>query len=104
MDNKKLIYFITFGCLFGGSVFGQNTISKYPNGTMRDSGYVERNNKVGLWKTWYSDGKLNAIESYSEGKLDGKALYYSPNGKMIANETWFNGLQTDTNYYCPVLK
>jgi len=42
------------------------------------------------------DGKLEAVISLKDGKLDGKTLTYYPNGKVQREETFQNALVNGT--------
>lgn len=39
----------------------------------------------------YASGKLEATMEFKDGKLDGKTLVYSENGKMKSEESYVNG-------------
>lgn len=57
----------------------------YPSGTPLIQGQIEKNNPVGIWKTYYPNGKLFTYSDYSssvEGYL-GQYREYDEHGSLI---------------------
>jgi hypothetical protein len=48
--------------------------------------------KSGIWKYWYSNGKLKASAPYKNGKLNGEVMYFSAMGAKTRTVEYKNGL------------
>ena len=71
----------------------------YPKGNIKEVGFIQKNNKEGLWKYYDEDGVLSKMGKYKNGKedglweeyLNGKILqtYYYKLGKLEGNLTTY---------------
>lgn len=62
---------------------------KFKSGDHSEEGKYILGLKDGLWKSYYSDGKLRFKGNYIQGNPDGQHLYYYENGK-IREEQYYN--------------
>lgn len=72
------------------------------NGNLQKSngvGKSEKGLKEGEWLFYYPDGKLMAQENYKNGMLHGTCLSFFPNGQMASREWWQEDLQEDSAWY-----
>jgi antitoxin component YwqK of YwqJK toxin-antitoxin module len=62
---------------------------------------IKDHKKNGVWKTFYSDGKLQSIRKYKDGVCNGKILNYHKNGKVSSRGKCINGKMKNmlTSYY-----
>lgn len=64
------------------------------------SGVFENGNKIGLWKSFYDNGKLKFEENYNnDGKLNGVYKFYSENGTLTEEFLYKNDLLTEYKQY-----
>ena len=56
----------------------KETTEFYKSGSIKAKGLLVNGAKNGTWVYFYPNGKKNAVESYREGFLDGKVTYYYP--------------------------
>ncbi len=74
--------------------------TKYQNGNVRSRGLMLDGVREGIWKSYYPEGQLSAVEEYSNGNLSGSITYYYPSGGIRSNENWESGYQEgEANYY-----
>jgi antitoxin component YwqK of YwqJK toxin-antitoxin module len=45
----------------------------------------------GVWKTWYPNGQQKLQASFKKGKRDGASLVFDDKGKKLAEEEWADG-------------
>ena len=78
--------------------FSEGNVKKVPfeSMTKNDNGIAyfvnEKTPFTGIVEKKSKDGKLEAVISLKDGKLDGKTLTYYPNGKVQREETFQNAL------------
>ena len=74
---KKLLIII----IFFGSSFGQDILSTYPNGSVKEIGILKDGERDGLFKSYFDNGELYYEEFYINGKLNGpfKVYHYDRN-------------------------
>jgi len=75
------------------------SLSWYPNGQLSDSVYTNEDGS-GTCISWFDNGTLSSKGQYSEGhKQHGLWKYYHQNGKISAEEIYFESYLTDKKYY-----
>ncbi|MDD4990620.1 MAG: energy transducer TonB [Paludibacter sp.] len=75
------------------------SLSWYPNGQLSDSVYTNEDGS-GTCISWFDNGTLSSKGQYSKGhKQHGLWKYYHRNGKISAEETFFESYLTDKKYY-----
>ncbi len=75
---------------FNDSVFVQFFTLK---GKLQSKGMMIKKKRVGIWKYYFSNGKLLSEENYIDGILHGELLNYYPNGKVTEHTQYKNGLK-----------
>ena len=82
--------------------FSEGNVKKVPYESMTktDNGIAYFGNEktpfTGIVEKKSKDGKLEAVISLKDGKLDGKTFTYYPNGKVKREETFQNALVNGT--------
>ncbi len=90
------------------------SITYYPSGITQDSGMYAANKRTGPWRSWHSNGRIDAEGVFVRDSMDGKWTFYRENGFKSTEEIYKNGIvQKMTCYdstgqpqgnYCSVLK
>ncbi|MGH2646209.1 MAG: toxin-antitoxin system YwqK family antitoxin, partial [Ginsengibacter sp.] len=77
------------------------TINYYLFPIKKSEGYVKNNLKEGIWKYYYSDGKVSSIVTYSKGVRNGRSQQFYQNGKLSSDVFYQNGnfYGTVKNFY-----
>ncbi|MDA3944767.1 MAG: toxin-antitoxin system YwqK family antitoxin [Bacteroidetes bacterium] len=72
----------------------------HTNGVLEQRGsYNENGQPIGLWKWFYNDGKLLRDENYRDGLLDGILTEYGPQGRIITQGDYIDGLKEGFWFY-----
>ncbi len=53
------------------------------NGRQQDRGRYDDGQRVGSWTSLRADGSLLRVAEYKAGKLDGRVIWYAPDGETI---------------------
>ena len=69
----------------------------FENGELSRKSSYKLAGKVSRYEMYYPDGALFLSANYSNRKLNGIRLMYSPNGKIIRTESWINGKLDSTS-------
>src|ERR1035437_6162787 len=65
----------------------------YENGNIKETGVWRNNRWIGAYKLYYSTGSIKQEFFFKEnGKREGKQCYYYPNGKLVLEGTFVNGM------------
>lgn len=93
---KQAIYILAI--LFSPAVFAQDLekhiVHKYKNGNPKVVVYVEPESKERRKEEiFYSNGNLDYVGHYKNGKEDGKWAYYWENGNLKSEEYYIRGLE-----------
>ena len=97
---KKLL--IALFILTSVLAFSEGNVKKVPYESMTrtDNGIAYFGNEktpfTGIVEKKSKDGKLEAVISLKDGKLEGKTFIYYPNGKVKREETFQNALVNGT--------
>jgi antitoxin component YwqK of YwqJK toxin-antitoxin module len=59
-------------------------------------GQTVNNKREGEWKTFYSNGKIKALENYKNDTLEGSNFSYGPNGNLRAKSFYHKGIMIDS--------
>ncbi|WP_347374859.1 hypothetical protein [Aequorivita sp. Q41] len=72
-------------------------------GKLVSEGKMKDKDRIGAWVYYHKDSKnVMTLENYSNGKLEGKATTYYPDGKITEETLYKNGLKEGENiYYSP---
>jgi antitoxin component YwqK of YwqJK toxin-antitoxin module len=94
-------FFDKNGLSHHGPVNGESFEGKwtyiYPAGNIKAAGQMNRQNeKVGEWRYYYRDGRLDGIENYRDGKLHGAGEYYHENGNLLMRGNYVDGERNGT--------
>ncbi len=57
--------------------------------------------RIGEWKTFYPDGKLESIGNYDDGNPIGEFIEYYPDGRLKKVTNYGDNYYTDSYYYPP---
>ena len=77
--DKKIIYL--FILLSGCYIFKAGPYeSFYKNGQVKKSGFYESGRKNGIFRSYSKDGNLISEESFLNGKLHGKSIWFTKTG------------------------
>ncbi|NME35888.1 MULTISPECIES: toxin-antitoxin system YwqK family antitoxin [Fusobacterium] len=103
---KKILCF--FSLIFSFS-FSQNIKLEESNGILlnkenkkpftgtlkdgKDRQYFHKGRADGKWLSFYSNGKLKTIENWKDGKLDGKYIVYTEEGKKYMEIFYDKGIE-----------
>lgn len=63
----------------------------YPDGKLQSEGNYFSNSRNGQWKFYYPNGSVEQIGSYRNGRESGQWNWYYPNGTLHREENYFNG-------------
>ena len=63
----------------------------FPDGKIQSEGNYFNNSKNGQWKFYYPNGKVEQIGNYRNGRENGQWNWYYPNGTLHREENYFNG-------------
>lgn len=55
--------------------------------------------KSGIWKSWYPDGHLRSVIPWKGGMIDGKTIFYNPNGSVYETAEYHSGLLDGEHTY-----
>jgi len=67
--------------------------SYYKSGLLKQTGYyINGEDMFGKWINYYENGKIEAIENYENGKLNGIYKYYHDNGQLWIEREYKNGM------------
>lgn len=75
------------------------TLTEFKDGRVIDRVTINRfqdSLKNGIWKEFYSNGKLRVEENYALGKLHGLYKEYSLTGELITTHRYANGILVDS--------
>lgn len=73
----------------------------YESGLLKQTGcYINGEDKFGKWTSYYENGKIESVENYENGKLNGIYKYYHDNGQLWTERTYKDGMLWDvySNY------
>lgn len=56
--------------------------AKYGEDGWMEFGVYDKNNKIGIWKTYTLEGQILSVENFKSGNKDGEAKYFD-NGKLF---------------------
>jgi antitoxin component YwqK of YwqJK toxin-antitoxin module len=75
---------------YGGKLFHGDYLA-FLNNKLIESGQFICGQKIGIWRSWYSSGKIKKISNWKDGNLDGRYCYYSENGIVERRGFYKNG-------------
>jgi antitoxin component YwqK of YwqJK toxin-antitoxin module len=71
----------------------------HDNGVLAMECTYKHNEQDGLYKEYYTDGKVRLIQEYVEGTKHGKYTSYFPNGKVFNDGYFVNGKAKELKFY-----
>jgi hypothetical protein len=74
---------------YGGKLFNGVYLS-FLNNKLIESGQFFKGTKTGIWKTWYTSGRLRQICSWKEGYPNGKYTFFNESGLVEKNGFYRN--------------
>lgn len=91
-----------------GELLHGGFLKMYHSNQLAEQGEFKKGLKKGLWKTWYENGNLSSIGTYTLGLKSGKFTYFSTTGEVVEKGKykndkktgiWINYLKKDTTFY-----
>jgi hypothetical protein len=77
-----------------GDLLNDKFTKMYHSNQLAEQGQFKDGLRVGLWKTWYSNGVLASILNYKKGLRCGKYFRYNENGILVENGKFSSNLKT----------
>lgn len=77
-----------------GELLHDKFIKFYHSNQLAEQGKFKNGLKVGLWKSWFENGKIASIQNFKTGLLHGKYLLFNPEGEVIEQGKYTKGLKT----------
>lgn len=102
--DMKIILSSLFLLLFTQNNFAQNIDTTFhENGAIKSIGARnELRERIGLWKTFFDDGKPKSIVNYQKGKEHGKWITYHSTGNISSEGNFKDGSKVNEwKYYYP---
>lgn len=66
----------------------------YSDGSVRGTGTYDKGKRVGPWTFYHPDGSVEQTGTYTKtGKPDGTWKWFYPGGRLLREETYYNGLK-----------
>ena len=92
------VFFTLLTIFIGSSLFAQelerHLVHKHKNGNPKVVVYVDPDSKERLKEEiFYSNGKLDYVGHYKNGKEDGAWTYYWENGNLKSEEFYVRGME-----------
>jgi antitoxin component YwqK of YwqJK toxin-antitoxin module len=111
LDNNLIYYWHNKGqiCSNQGGYAGELLHGEYLvfnlDKKLITKGNLKEGLRIGVWKSWYENGNLKSVHEYSNGTLNGKSEFYSPQGKLNASYQYKKGeVVTDDNKGLSIFK
>ncbi|QOG02172.1 toxin-antitoxin system YwqK family antitoxin [Flavobacterium sp. MDT1-60] len=77
-----------------GDLLDDKFTKMYHSNQLAEQGQFKEGLRVGLWKTWHSNGVLATTLSYCKGLRSGKYFRYDENGNLVENGKFCSDLKT----------
>jgi hypothetical protein len=95
-NPNKIYYWFKGGAIHnaqagvGGSLLNDSFVKMHLSNQLAEQGQFNKGLKIGLWKTWYINGKLQTIENWDKGFRTGNYIRYDENGILLekGNYRW----------------
>jgi antitoxin component YwqK of YwqJK toxin-antitoxin module len=71
----------------------------YPNGLISSEGELINNQPHGVWKSYFTDGKIKSIVAWNFGKLEGVSEFFSTTGFRTTTYAYLNHLKTGPAHF-----
>lgn len=112
--NTRTYYWFKGGLIhssqagIGGQLLHDNFKKFYHSNQLAEQGKFKNGLKVGLWKTWFQNGKMETTQEFYNGLSSGKFQKFDPNGNLIEkgkyskgkkHGLWVNYISKDTIQY-----
>ncbi|WP_300568525.1 hypothetical protein [Flavobacterium sp.] len=94
--SDKVYYWFKGGLIhnaqggIAGELIDAKFVKMYHSNQLAEQGFFKKGLKVGLWKTWYSNGTIETTQKWSNGLKSGKFYHYDTNGLLIENGNFKN--------------
>lgn len=98
LDNDKRYYWFSTNQInstqggFSGKLLNGDYKEFYMNKQLRESGYLNKGLKVGIWKNWDEEGNLKDDYNWTSGEKNGIYHKYDSVGKMQESGRYKNDL------------
>jgi hypothetical protein len=112
--SNKIYYWFKGGAIhnaqggFGGALLNNKFLKTYHSNQIAEQGIFKNGLKVGIWKTWHTNGLIETTQKWSKGLRTGMYYEYDKNG--IVSEIgcykndkkhgkWYDFIKKDTTNY-----
>lgn len=68
----------------------------YHSNQLAEQGKFKKGLRIGLWKTWYENGKLASVVNWSTGLKNGKSTTYNSDGVVLETGKFKKGFKKGT--------
>lgn len=98
LDTDKRYYWFSTNQInstqggFSGKLLNGSYQEFYASKQLKESGYVDKGLKTGLWKNWDTTGKLKDDYTWNFGKMNGVYHKYDSTGKVLEAGKYKNDL------------
>ncbi|WP_131474506.1 hypothetical protein [Flavobacterium sp. KMS] len=98
--KNKTYYWFKGGQIHGaqggiaGDMLNDRFIKMFHNNQLAEQGKFKNGLRVGIWKTWYSNGVLATTQSWSNGLRSGKYFRYNETGNLVESGNYSSNLKS----------
>jgi antitoxin component YwqK of YwqJK toxin-antitoxin module len=88
-QKKKIYYWFKGGAIhnsesgMAGNLLDGEFLKMYHSNQLAEQGKFENGLKVGLWKTWHSNGVIETTQYWKDGYRSGDFYHYDSTGEML---------------------
>ena len=112
--TNKIYYWFKGGLIHNtqsgmtGELLHDKFIKMYHSNQLAEQGTFKKGLKIGLWKTWFTNGMVETTQKWRNGLQSGKFFRYDENGFLIEkgsfncgkkHGSWINYIKKDTVVY-----
>lgn len=77
-----------------GELLHDKFVKFYHSNQLAEQGNFKNGLKVGSWKSWFENGKIETIQNYKSGILNGRYITFNQDGEIIEKGNFAKGLKT----------
>lgn len=76
---------------FSGELLHDEFKKYYLNNQIAENGFLKKGLKKGIWKTWFTNGKIQTVSNWRDGILRGKYFEFNVEGNLVSSGKFYNG-------------
>lgn len=101
-NSNKIYYWFKGGLIHNsqsgmtGELLQDKFVKMYHSNQLAEQGTFQKGLKIGLWKTWFTNGNLQTTQKWRNGVQYGKFFRYDESGFVIENGNFKNGKKHGT--------